>query len=169
MTLGNFLHKHKDCAEKFIWSKQGINRKKCSMFYFHTAYFSHFFLNQKRSLQNSLDLLNNYFQSLAKAKAGHLHCLHFINDSHMVTFWNLVQDQCDVTHWADYRPAMTIAVDLVRKATKPTNNQTHWAEVGDAKLADFNFTSFTLVTIFKVGCWIWIEIYLQPNAKKLHK
>ena len=24
--LGNFLHKHKDCAEKFIWPKKGINR-----------------------------------------------------------------------------------------------------------------------------------------------
>ena len=26
VTLGNFLHKHIDCAEKFILSKPGINR-----------------------------------------------------------------------------------------------------------------------------------------------
>ena len=32
---------------------------------------------------------------------------------------------------------------------------THWAkEVGDAKMADFNLTSFRLATIFKIGCWI---------------
>ena len=76
------------------------------------------------------------FRSLGKTKTGRLQCLH--SDS-LVTFWNLVRDQYGITHWA---------------------------EVGDANMADFNFTSFTLATIFKVGCQIWIGIILSPMPKR---
>ena len=83
VTLGNFLHKHKDCVEKFIRSKQGINRQIQHVL-LQTAYFTHIFLNPKKSLHNSRDLLK--FRSLGKTKTGCLQCLRFMNDNHMVAF-----------------------------------------------------------------------------------
>ena len=81
---------------------------KYNMFYFRQFYpiFS------QKSRHNSRSLLK--FRSLGRTKADRLQCFHFMNDSHIVFFFNLVRDQCDVTHWAG---------------------------VGDAKMSDFNFTS----------------------------
>ena len=82
---------------KFIRSKPGINRQIQHVL-LQTAYFTHFFLNPQKSLHNSGDSLK--FWSLGKTNAGHLQCLYLMNDSHMVAFWNLLPDQCDVTDWA---------------------------------------------------------------------